>query len=95
MQDRVSVDTPPQEALDYMRECGVGEMPVVAVADEDKVLGVLDWRLVGIRVSAEVVKRRQAAWPPDLSGLRRSGILRMMRGVCKINMRRSHERRSS
>ena len=70
-------------------------MAVVAVADEDKVLGVLDWRLVGIRVSAEVVKRRQAAWPPDLSGLRRSGILWMMRGVCKINMRRSHERRSS
>ena len=60
VQDKVTADTPLQEALDYMRECGVEEMPVVAPADEDKVLGVLDRRFVRIRLSAEVVKRRQA-----------------------------------
>jgi len=35
-------------------------MPVVTKTDEEKVLGVLDQRLVRIRVNAEVVKRRQA-----------------------------------
>ena len=60
VEDKVAAETPLQEALDYMHECGVEEMPVVTKADADKVLGVLDQRLVRIRVNAEVVKRRQA-----------------------------------
>ena len=59
VQDKVTADTPLQAALDYMRECGVEEMPVVASANTDKVLGVLDRRLVRIRVNGEIVKRRQ------------------------------------
>jgi len=59
VKDKVTDVTPLQDALDYMRECGVEEMPVVAAGDEDKVLGVLDQRLVRIRVSGEIAKRRQ------------------------------------
>ena len=65
VEDKVAAETPLQEALDYMRECGVEEMPVVTKADEEKVLGVLDQRLVRIRVNAEVVKRRQTENPSE------------------------------
>ena len=61
VEDKVTDDTPLQGALDYMRECGVEEMPVVTREGDEKVLGILDRRLVRIRVNAEVVKRRQTA----------------------------------
>lgn len=59
-EDKVTADVPLQYALDQMHELGVEELPVVASASENKVVGILDQRAVRIRVNEEVVRRRQS-----------------------------------
>lgn len=59
-EQKVSADVPLQYALDQMHELGVEELPVVASASENKVVGILDQRAVRIRVNEEVVRRRQS-----------------------------------
>ena len=45
-------------AMDYMRDNGVEEVPVID--DEDRVVGMLDTRSIRIRLTEEVVRRREA-----------------------------------
>ncbi len=47
-----------REAMDYMRDNSVEEVPIV---DEDRhVVGMLDSRSIRIRLTEEVVRRREA-----------------------------------
>jgi len=58
-EDKVSRTTPLREAVDYMREVGIEEMPVTATETDETAAGILDERTVRIRVSEEVLRRRQ------------------------------------
>ncbi len=59
--DKVTADTPLEEAMAQMRERGVEEAPVVESGSSDRVVGIMDTRLVRIRVNEELVRRRQSA----------------------------------
>ena len=59
--DKTTPDTPLEEALDWMSHHHLEEMPVVARADDDKLVGVLDFRAVNRKISAEVLHRHRQA----------------------------------
>lgn len=60
--DKVTADMPLEDALARLRERGVEEAPVVESDSSDRVVGILDTRLVRIRVNEELVRRRQTAF---------------------------------
>jgi len=59
--DKTTADTPLQEAMEHMQHYDLEYLPVVADENGDQLVGVLDYRLVNRRISAEVLRRRRAA----------------------------------
>ena len=59
--DKTTPRKPLEEAIERMRRYDLESMPVVAGEDEDKLVGVLDYRMVNRKISAEVLRRRKAA----------------------------------
>jgi len=59
--DKTTPDKSLEEALEYMKHFNLENMPVVDAQDSDKLLGVLDFRAVNRKISAEVLNRRQLA----------------------------------
>lgn len=59
--DRTSPDAPLADALDFMRQTGVEELPVVTGNGDGRAIGILDQRSVRIRVNEELLRRRQKA----------------------------------
>ncbi|MCH7908741.1 MAG: cation:proton antiporter [Candidatus Hydrogenedentes bacterium] len=59
--DKVSPETPLEDALEHMRLHEIEEMPVVADGAESRPVGILDRRGARIRINEELVRRRQTA----------------------------------
>ncbi|MBA7641276.1 hypothetical protein ES703_48953 [subsurface metagenome] len=50
-----------EEVIEWMRRYDLGNIPVVASDDSDELIGVLDYRKVLRKISAEVLHRRKLA----------------------------------
>jgi len=50
-----------EQAMERMRRYDLESIPVVAGSDNDRLAGMLDYRMVNRRISAEVLHRRQTA----------------------------------
>ncbi len=59
--DKTTPDKPLEEVMEYMARYHLENVPVVAEADGDKLVGMLDYAKVRRKVSAEVLHRRRAA----------------------------------
>jgi CBS domain-containing protein len=59
--DSTTPERPLEEALERMRRYDLEHIPVVAGADSDKLAGILDYRRVNRKISAEVLHRRKVA----------------------------------
>jgi len=59
--DKVTSDEPLEEALEYMQDFNLENIPVVETRENNKLLGVLDFKAANRRISAEVLNRRQLA----------------------------------
>jgi len=59
--DKTTPNTPLDEAMEWMRRYDLENMPVVASDSSDELVGVLDYRMVNQRISAEVLRRRKKA----------------------------------
>jgi Kef-type K+ transport system membrane component KefB len=59
--DNTTPDKPLEEAMERMRRYDLENMPVVAGDDGDKLVGILDYRMVNRKISAEVLHRRRKA----------------------------------
>ncbi|MHC4346847.1 MAG: CBS domain-containing protein, partial [Planctomycetota bacterium] len=59
--DKTTPNKPLEEAMDHMRHYDLDVLPVVAADDTDKLVGILDYRAVTRRISAEVLNRRRIA----------------------------------
>ncbi len=59
--DKTTPDKPLADALDYIRKYDLEQIPVVASDDTNTLLGILDYRKVNRRISAEVLRRRKIA----------------------------------
>jgi Kef-type K+ transport system membrane component KefB len=59
--DKTAPNKPLDEALEHMRRYDLENMPVVAGGDGDKLVGILDYRIVTRKISAEVLRRRKVA----------------------------------
>lgn len=57
--DKTTPEKPLEEAMERMRRYDLGNMPVVT--GDDKLVGVLDYRMVNRKISAEVLHRHKAA----------------------------------
>ena len=61
VQDRTTPGKPLEEIIELMRRYDLEHIPVVADADNDKLVGVLDYRRMNRKISAEVLHRRKVA----------------------------------
>jgi len=61
VRDKTTPNRPLEEAIEWMRRYNVENMPVVTDDGNDTLVGVLDYRKVLRKISAEVLHRRQAA----------------------------------
>jgi Kef-type K+ transport system membrane component KefB len=59
--DKTTPARPLEEAMERMRRYDLENMPVVASDDRDQLVGVLDYRMVNRKISAEVLHRRKKA----------------------------------
>lgn len=59
--DRTTPDKPLEEAIEQMKRYNLEDIPVVGGDDSDKLVGVLDYRKVLRKISAEVLHRRKMA----------------------------------
>ena len=59
--DKTTPKRPLEEAMERMRRYDLENMPVVAGDDNDELVGVLDYRMVNRKISAEVLRRRKVA----------------------------------
>jgi Kef-type K+ transport system membrane component KefB len=59
--DKVTDDKPLEEAMERMRRYDLENMPVVSADDGDRLVGILDYRMVNRKISAEVLHRRSKA----------------------------------
>ncbi|MHC4157714.1 MAG: cation:proton antiporter domain-containing protein [Planctomycetota bacterium] len=59
--DKTTPNKPLEEAMERMRHYDVENMPVVAGDDSNELVGVLDYRMVNRKISAEVLHRRKVA----------------------------------
>jgi CBS domain-containing protein len=64
--DKVTAKEPLEEALELMRRYDLEQVPVVAAQDDNRLVGILDHRKANRKISAEVLRRREAA---DAMGL--------------------------
>jgi len=67
VQDKTTPEKPLEEAIEYMRHYDLENMPVVAGVDNDEIAGVLDYRKVLRKISAEVLHRRKTADGPAVA----------------------------
>jgi len=61
VQDKTTPQKPLEEAIEYMRHYDLENMPIVAGDESDELVGVLDYRKVLRKISAEVLHRRKTA----------------------------------
>ena len=61
VQDKVMPDKSLEEAFELMRHYDLEQLPVVSGDDNEKLVGVLDYRKANRKISAEVLRRREAA----------------------------------
>ena len=59
--DKTTPRKPLEEAIERMRRYDLENMPVVAGDDSNELVGVLDYRMVNRKISAEVLHRRRMA----------------------------------
>jgi len=59
--DKTTPDRPLEEVIEHMRRYHLESLPVVAESDSDKLVGVLDYRRVMRKISAEVLQRHKTA----------------------------------
>lgn len=59
--DKTTPNEPLEEVFEKMRHFSLETVPVVAGPNDSKLVGVLDFRAVNRRISAEVLRRRQEA----------------------------------
>jgi Mg/Co/Ni transporter MgtE len=59
--DRTTPRKPLEEAMERMRHYDLENMPVVVGDGSDELVGVLDYRMVNRKISAEVLHRRKRA----------------------------------
>ena len=59
--DKTTADKPLADVLDHMKEFSIENMPVVAAAGDDRLVGLLDTATVNRRIGAELLRRRQQA----------------------------------
>ncbi|MHC4665390.1 MAG: cation:proton antiporter domain-containing protein [Planctomycetota bacterium] len=59
--DKTTPEKPLEEAMERMRHYDLENMPVVAGDENDELAGVLDYRMVNRKISAEVLHRRKRA----------------------------------
>jgi Kef-type K+ transport system membrane component KefB len=59
--DKTTPNKPLEEAMERMRRYDLENMPVVTSGESDELVGVLDYRMVHRKISAEVLHRRKAA----------------------------------
>ena len=59
--DKTTTNTPLEEALDQMRRYDLESIPVVADDSSNQLVGVLDYRKVNRKISAEVLHRQKTA----------------------------------
>jgi len=59
--DKTTPAKPLEEAVERMRRYNLENMPVVAGEDSDELVGILDYRMVNRKISAEVLHRRKVA----------------------------------
>ena len=60
IEDKTSWHTPLTEAIERMKKYNLEHMPVVS-SEDDKLVGVLSWRDVNRKISAEVLKKHEQA----------------------------------
>jgi Kef-type K+ transport system membrane component KefB len=63
--DKTTPEMPLSEAFEVLRENDFQEIPVTAAADDDRLLGVLDYRATHRKLTAEVLRRRKTADGPS------------------------------
>ncbi len=61
IRDKTTRDEPLEEVMEHMRRYDLEHLPVVASAQSDELVGVLDYRKAHRKISAEVLHRRRAA----------------------------------
>jgi Kef-type K+ transport system membrane component KefB len=59
--DKTTPTKPLEEAMERMRRYDLENIPVVAGDDSDELVGILDYRMVNRKISAEVLHRRKMA----------------------------------
>ncbi|UCE99328.1 MAG: cation:proton antiporter [Planctomycetota bacterium] len=59
--DKATPNEPLEEAMERMRRYDLENMPVVTGHDNNELVGVLDYRTVNRKISAEVLRRRKVA----------------------------------
>jgi CIC family chloride channel protein len=59
--DKTTPNKPLEKAMERMRRYDLENMPVVASDESDELVGILDYRVVNRKISAEVLHRRKIA----------------------------------
>ena len=59
--DKITASMPLEDAIEHMRRYDLENLPVVQSGDGDRLVGILDYRKVLRKISAEVLRRREAA----------------------------------
>jgi Kef-type K+ transport system membrane component KefB len=68
VRDKTTPQQPLEEVLEHMGRYNLEQVPVVAGRDNDKLVGVLDYRGVHRKVATEVLRRRRIADEAALAG---------------------------
>ncbi len=61
VRDKITPQKGLEETLEHMRQYNLEHLPVVADQNNDRLAGILDYRTVNRKISAEVLKRRRLA----------------------------------
>jgi len=61
VRDRTTPNKPLEEAIEQMKRYNLENIPVLASEDSDELVGILDYRKVLRKISAEVLHRRKMA----------------------------------
>ncbi|MHC4545241.1 MAG: CBS domain-containing protein [Planctomycetota bacterium] len=61
VRDKTNPNKPLEEAMEWMRQYNLENMPVVASDESDELIGVLDYNKALRKISAEVLHRRKTA----------------------------------